>query len=186
MKIQIVPRTTEKKSETNRLRREGNIPAVIYTKAKLCETVSLKRSDFSEKMRKVVPGRLSTTIFLLVDGKGKERRAIIKEIQYNVTNYDVLHLDFEEMHDDVQLNIKVPIEFSGAADCPGVKLGGVLRQVIRHLRVRCLPRDVPTTFVMNVQDMQLGASKRLSEIEMPENVRPLANLNEVAVVIVKR
>ena len=58
--------------------------------------------------------------------------------------------------------------------------------MIRHLRVRCLPQDIPSHFELDVRDLGIGQSKRLSDLEIPNTVRPLMNLKEVAAVIVKR
>lgn len=186
MKLQMLTRTAEKKSELKRFRREGLIPAVIYVQEKSGETVTINDSELMAMLRSIQPGRLSTTIFTLVDNQGKERRVIIKDIQYHPTSYKVLHLDFEELHDNIKVNIKVPIECVGTADCPGVKLGGVIRQVIRSLPIRCLPRDIPAVFELDVRALGPRESKRLSDLTIPNTVRPLANLKEVAVVVVKR
>lgn len=185
MKLEIVKRS-DRKSELRQLRREGHIPAIIYVRGTLGELYSLKSNSFSAFLRDVKPGHLPTTIFTLTDEKGKQRRAIIKDIQYNITTYDVIHLDFEELIDGTPVNIKVPIECTGIADCVGIKLGGVLRQVIRHLRVRCLPKDIPSFFTLDVRSLDQRQTKRLSDLEIPNTVRPLADLREVAVAIVKR
>lgn len=186
MQLKLHERDSSKKSQTKRLRREGLIPCAIYQKGKEAEVVAVRDDEFSAHLRGLVPGRLATTIFLLEDKNGKKRKAILKEIQYEPTTYKVRHLDFEELHDDVIVKIKVPIEFTGVADCIGVKLGGVVRQVIRHLRVACLPKDIPSVFTMDIRNMQLAESKRLSDLTIPETVRPIAVLKEVAVVITKR
>lgn len=186
MKLQVLKRPSLKKSETRMIRQKGSIPAVIYVRGKVNETVAVNGVEFGSLLRSVQPGRLSTTIFTLHDESGKERRAILKDIQYEVTTYDVRHLDFEELFDDVQVNVKVPIEFIGTADCVGIKLGGVLRQVLRNVRVRCLPKDIPTVFRMDIKNLALYETKRLSDIAIPETVRALSDLNEVAVVIAKR
>lgn len=186
MKLQILKRSAEKKSEANKLRREGLVPAVIYARGKSAENVAIKSNDFNALLRNVQPGHLSTQKFTLVDESGKERQAIIKEIQYNVTNYQVIHLDFEELREKEPINVKVPIECTGVVDCIGIKLGGVLRQVIRTIRVRCLPNDIPSAFYLDIKNLGARESKRLSDLDIPNNIRPLANMNEVAVVIVKR
>lgn len=186
MKLQTVSRQANKKSEVNKLRREGFIPAVMYNKGKEGETLAIKSVEFGTFLRQVKSGHLPTTIFTLVDDNKRERRVIIKDIQYNITTYAVTHLDLEELLDDQKINVKVPIECIGAAECPGVKLGGVLRPVIRHIRVRCLPKDIPSYFELNVSSLGLKQSKRLKDLEIPETIRPLADLNEVAAVIVKR
>lgn len=186
MKLKTVQRAAKSKGEVNALRREGNIPCVLYIRGKEGETLAIKSTEFNSYLRGIKPGHLPTTIFTLVDDKGNERQALVKDIHYAITSYDVLHLDFEELIEDHQLNVKIPIECTGVADCAGIKLGGVLRQVIRHVRVRCLPKDIPSQFEVDIRELSLKQSKRLSDIDMPQTVRPLVPLNEVAVVIVKR
>lgn len=185
MKLQLIERHADKKSPAQ-LRREGLIPAVIYVQNKEAESISVNTTDFMALLRNVLPGRLPTTVFILTTSKGKERRVIVKEIQYHPTSYGVMHLDFEELHNDVKIKVKVPIECTGVVDCVGIKLGGALRQVIRHVRVRCFPRDLPSAFEVDIRNMALNDSKRLSDLSIPENVVPMANLNEVALIIVKR
>ncbi len=186
MKLQLIKRNVLKKSETKRLRREGYIPAAMYVRGKATDSVAISGAEYNALVRDVLPGRLSTTVFTLVDAHGHQRRALLKEIQYEPTTYNVQHLDFEELFDDVKIKVKVPIEFTGVVDCVGVKLGGVLRQVIRQLRVACLPKDIPSAFQLDVRSLQMAESKRLSDLVIPETVRAIANLKEVAVVIAKR
>lgn len=186
MKLQTVARAAKNKCEAKKLRREGLIPAVLYVKEKNSETIAIKSQEFSSFLRHVKSGHLPTSIFTLVDDKGKERRAVIKDIQYQITSYDVHHLDFEELLDDQKINVKIPIECTGQIECLGIKLGGVLRQVIRHVRVRCLPKDLPEYFELDVRELGLGQSKRLADLEIPNTVRPIADLKEVVAVIVKR
>lgn len=186
MKLQIVERTAAKKSEAKRLRREGFIPAVLYKKGEAGENLAVNRTEFAAFLRNVKSGHLPTSVFVLTDAKGVERRAIVKEIQYDITSYDVKHLDFEELVADHKINVKVPIECVGQAECPGVKLGGVLRQPIRHVRIRCLPKDLPTYFELDVRSLGLRQTKRLSDLVFPQTVRSLMGMNEVVAVIVKR
>lgn len=187
MKLNVTKRTAGKKSESKQLRRAGQIPAIIYMRGKeTADNIVLKNSEFESILRQIQPGRLSTQIFVLVDESGKERRALLKEIQYHVTKYDAIHMDFEELVDNVPINVKVPIECTGIVDCVGIKLGGVLRQVIRYLKVRCLPKDIPSAFVLDIRTMEQRDTRRLIDLNIPETIRPLVDLNEVAVAIVKR
>lgn len=186
LKLNIKNRPAEKKSQAKALRREGLIPAVIYHRSKEAETVSLNELEFTTHLRGIVPGRLSTTIFTLTLENGSHRKAILKDIQYNPVNYDVIHLDFEELIDNVSLNVKVPIECMGAADCVGIKLGGFLRQVKRHMKVNCLPEHIPSHFQIDIREMKLYDSKRIGDLELPETLRPLTKLSDVVVVIAKR
>lgn len=186
MKLNVQARVAKQKGQNNRLRREGKIPAVLYSQGKPGEAIAVEGEIFLSLLRTLEPGHLPTTVITLVDKNGKERKALIKDIQYEPTTYQVEHLDFEELHRDVTVDVKVPIHFTGKEQCPGIKLGGVLRQVIRHYRVRCFPNKLPTYFELDVSSMNMKQSKRLREIQLPEGVKGLTPANEVAVVIAKR
>jgi large subunit ribosomal protein L25 len=186
MQLKMIPRSAAKKSEALRLRRAGYIPAVIYSQGRVGETISVKEEEYSSFLRTLPQGRLPTTVVTLTDENGQSRRAIIKDIQYNPVTYAVITLDFQELHDDQEINVKIPIECTGVADCVGIKQGGVMRQVIRHVKVCCLPKDMPAFFNLDISALSMRQSLRLSNLQWPEGVRPLADLNEVTVAIVKR
>jgi large subunit ribosomal protein L25 len=186
MKLNYCERIRQRKSDTSRLRKEGVIPAVIYSSGKGSSSISVIESDYTALLRTVKPGHLSTQVFELTDGAGVARRAILKDIQYHPTNYQIIHLDFEELIKDHKVNVKVPIEWINVADCVGVKLGFVLRAVIRSIRVSCLPDDIPVAFQLDVKELGPRDSKRLKDLDIPNNVRPLQSLEEVAVVVAKR
>jgi large subunit ribosomal protein L25 len=185
MQLTVSDRLGDKKSGIKKVRREGNIPAVLYSAGQTPEKIIVNGQEFSTILRTIKPGHLPTTVFTLTKGK-KTRKAILKDIQYQITSYTVSHLDFEELHEQTPVNVKVPISCIGAADCVGVKLGGFLRQVMRYIKVQCLPKQIPTEFLVEVQDLGIRQSKRLSDIQMPAGVKPLAALNEVVVVVAKR
>jgi large subunit ribosomal protein L25 len=185
MKLSVTKRAGTKKSDTKKFRREGSIPAILYSPGKPGELILINEIEFSTVLREMRPGYLPTTIFTLNIG-GKEVRAIVKDIQYHLTTYQVIHLDFVELVENVPVVVKVPVNCIGAADCPGIKLGGFLRQVIRHVKVETLPKKIPEAFEVDVKDLGIRQAKRISDLAMPEGVRPLAPMEEVVVVIAKR
>src|SRR5579872_4663343 len=185
MKFAFQKRTTGKKGETNRIRREGNVPCILYGYKKAGEPVTIKGEEVQTLLRNMKPGMLSTTVFELHEGSVKHK-AVIKEIQYHPATYAVLHIDFALLTDNVPVTLNVPIELIGAADCVGVKLGGFIRQSIRAMKVTCLPKYIPEKFTLDVRDLNIAQSKKLSDIAMPEHVTPRAKMNEVAVVVGKK
>jgi len=184
-KLTIYPRKDLKKSETNRLRREGNIPAILYGQGHPNEPIWLKGEEWQTMLRHLKTGLLATTAFELHDGK-KTYKAIIKDIHYHIATYDISHIDLMLLDESREVTVNIPIQLLGVAECVGIKLGGFLRQVIRSLKVSCLPKDVPSAFTLDIRDLNVAQSKRLSDIRMPDAVRPIGRMNEVAVVIAKR
>jgi len=185
MKLAVKQRVSEKKKDIKEIRREGNIPAIIYSSKSQPEKLVINGAEFNTILREMKPGQLPTTVFMLSDGQ-KERRAIIKDIQYHLTTYNVSHLDFEELVENVPVCVKVPVNCIGVVDCMGIKLGGFLRQVVRHVKVECLPKNIPSEFLVDVKDLGIRQSKRLKDLVMPNGVKPLAGPEEVVVVIAKR
>ena len=185
MKLTATVRTSTKKSDTKQLRREGKIPAILYSVGKPNVQLIINRDEMEAVLRQMKQGHLGTTVFhVKIDGK--EKSVIIKDIQYQLTTYNISHIDFEELFDDVPVSVKVPIQCIGIADCVGVKMGGFLRQVIRHLKVECLPPHLPENFSIDVRDLGIKQSKRLSDMVIPKGVKPLAKMDEVVAVVSKR
>ena len=153
MKLQVKERESQIKKEAKRVRREGEIPAVLYSKGQANRQLTVQADEFHTHLRHTPKGHLSSKKFTLKDQP---------------------------------VNINIPLNLTGAADCVGVKLGGVIRPVLRYLKVRCLPKHIPDTFDINVADLKMGQSKRLSSIHLQDHIRPLMNLNDVAVIIAKR
>ena len=185
MKLTLSKRSGKRKSELTEIRFRKDIPAVIYSKGQPGEKVTVKNAEFSEAIRHLQKGFLPTTVFE-IDLEGNKRRALVKQIQYHPTTYQVLHLDFLLLVDETPLHIKIPITCVGQADCIGIKLGGFLRKVKRHVKVRCLPKDVPNDFKINVKELKIGDLKRVRDLDVSENVRLLMPDHEVIVVIAKR
>lgn len=185
MKFQMTKRQSGKKSEINKIRREGNIPAVLYSKGQKGEEVVIDGIAFKKLLDTIESGTLSSKVLTLV-ADGKEISAIVKDIQYHPTTYKILHVDFAQLHEECPVTLNIPLTMAHAVDCAGVKLGGVLRQVLRYVKVRCLPRDLPSRFDLDVKQLGLGQSLRLNSLSIPPGVEPRCSLEEVAVVVSRR
>lgn len=185
MELTLSKRETTKKSDIKKIRREGNIPAIIYSQGKQGNNVVVEGPAMKKILKKIVPGTLATTI-LTLQGEGKGKRAIIKDIQYNITTYDVIHLDFVELFDKIPVDVKIPVQLTGVNECKGVKEGGSIRQVIRAFNARCLPKDIPSFIEVDVKDLGLMGSIKLGDLTLPKNVKSLIDLKEVVVVVAKQ
>ena len=185
MELNATNRPAGKKAALKQLRREGQVPAVLYSKGEKGAEITIDGREFKKILNTVPTGTLSSKVFTL-HIEGKKVQAILKDIQYNIVTYDVIHLDFEELHADVPVNLNIPILCINVADCVGVKQGGNLRQVVDRIRVTCLPKDIPTQFEVDVRDLHMGQGKKLSTLKIPSGVRPKGSLNEMAVVVARR
>jgi large subunit ribosomal protein L25 len=181
----VVTRRTVNKSITKQLRRAGQIPAIIYSRGNKGTEVAVDGVEFKKILNTTPTGTLSSKVLQLVDEQGT-REVVVKEIQYNITTYTVIHIDFEETHQDQPITLNIPLVFTHMSDCVGFKLGGLVRPTLRYIPVTCLPKDIPQQFTINVQDMQIGQSKRVEALQVPPGVKLEIDPKEVAVVIARK
>lgn len=185
MKLHVTKRSVGKKSEINQIRREGNIPSVLYSKGEKGTEMVVNGIAFKKLINSIESGTLSSKV-LVLELDGKEIKALVKEIQYHPTTYQVLHLDFTQLHDDVNVTLNVPLKSVGSVDCVGVKQGGVFRQMLRYVKALCLPKDIPARFELDVKNLALGQSLRVEDLKIPAGVTLKCNPRDIAVVVSRR
>lgn len=185
MQLTAKPRAEETKGGLKQMRRAGTIPAVLYSPGQVGQTLLIDRVEWETNLRKIKQGTLATQVFKL-NVEGGKKKALIKDIQYDPTNYRVLHMDFEELKDDVVIKVNVPIEMTGVMECAGVKAGGFLRQVKRTAKIKCLPKDIPSHFEMDVKDLAVGKNLKVSDLALKKGLQILSPKNEVLIVVSKR
>ena len=186
MKLAITPRTSETKREAKRLRLNKKIPAVLYHRGKESAPIAIDKLEFEALMRSVPKGQLSTVVFALNDQEGKELHAVIKEVQYNKTTYEVEHLDFAKVDSQSRINVNIPVVLANVVDCVGVKMGGQIRQLVRQIKVNCPGDKIPTAFVIDVKDMNVEEIKKIKDLDVAKDLRPIISPNEVIVMIAKK
>lgn len=147
---------------SNRLRREGRIPAVLYGRKQEVLHLTVSGEDLLKILRQ------DTQIVELQVGEGKEA-AQIKEVQYDAMGDSLLHVDFARISLTEEVEVNVSITHRGTA--PGVVAGGTLDQALRELPVKCLPGNVPTVIVVDISGLQLEDSLRIADLVLPEGVR---------------
>ena len=87
---------------------------------------------------------------------GDQRKAVLKEIQFQPVKDTILHLDFLEVGDEKPIIMEVPVQIEGHAE--GVKAGGKLTLSMRKLKVKALYSQIPERLVVNVDTLGLGKS----------------------------
>src|SRR5262245_42079084 len=168
------------KNAARRIRREGLIPAVVYggkgdTMAVAVDPKSLQKVLRSESGR-------NTILKLDIGGKGATN-AILKSWQVDPIREHFLHADFYRIAMDVAIRVTVPVATKGEAR--GVKVdAGILELVIREIEVECLPGDIPERIAIDVSDLGINQSLRVSDVQVPAKVKVLQAADQVVVHVV--
>jgi large subunit ribosomal protein L25 len=165
------------RTASKHLRQSGVIPAVIYGESGI-RNLSIDAHEFAMAYRKIVG--TAALIELSIEGEDETQFAIIQELQRNTRTDAYLHIDFKEIVRGQEMEADIPVHTFGNAD--GVKnYGGVLEVSTQSLRVRCRPRALPEEIKVDVTELAIGKSIHLSEIEAPEGVTFLDDLELVVV-----
>jgi len=136
------------------LRRQGQIPAVIYGHGREPEALAIDAAAFS----RLLPSMSASTILdVEVDGRAPVK-ALVRELQrHALRSSTIVHLDLYEIHADEEVDVRVAIHLQGVPD--GVRnFGGVLDFVHRDVEIRVLPGDIPASIDVDVTDLTIGHS----------------------------
>ncbi len=183
--LEAVKRDRFGKNEAGRLRREGQLPSVLYGGAAgasgkpeatpiAVEPKALMRILHSDS-------GANTLITLRLDGDSS--RVMLREYQLDPVTHHLLHADFYKVAMDKVITVTVPIVLRGEA--PGVKQqGGLLDFVHREVSVECLPADIPESIEVDVSNLMLNQSIRLREVIESVKWKPVSDLDIMLVHVV--
>lgn len=152
--------------KTNKERKNGLIPAVIYGKGMKSVSLWVKALD----LKKVIGKFGENPIVELEMEKGEKNNAIIHEIQRDPVSGSFLHVDFYKVRMDEKLETEVELNFIGEA--PAIKeLGGILVKNLTAVEVSCLPADLPTNINVDLSILKtFEDSIRVKDLKIPEKV----------------
>ncbi len=101
---------------------------------------------------------------------GEMRRAIVKTVQFHPVTDKIMHVDLLELVDGKQVKAEIPIRLVGGAKAKGVKVGGVLMQKIRKVKVQTTPDKLSSFINVDVAHLALGKSIRVREIKVEDGI----------------
>jgi large subunit ribosomal protein L25 len=146
------------KKDAKKIRREGNVPCVLYGGEKQIH-FSIPEKDFKNLV-------FSPNSYLLeISVDDKEYKAILQDIQFHPVSDIILHADFLQIFDDKPFAIGIPLQFTGVSK--GVLKGGKLHQKFRKLVVKALPKDLPDEIVVDITNLGINQSIKVSELLRP-------------------
>ncbi len=148
----------------------GLIPGIMYGK-KGTRAVQFAIKDISPVLHLSTEGNLLIDLELEEAGKSGQHLALIQEIQVDPIKDYVIHVDLHEVAKDEKLHAEVRVVEFGEAI--GLKQGGLLELFMRHLRVECLPQDLPEVIRIDVSHLEVGQSVHVSEVVLPKGVTVL-------------
>ncbi len=177
--LTIRKRDTIGKGPAKRLRRSGQVPAILYGGASPVN-VSVGPKDI---FRLIHGHEGSTQLFRVTfEGAKDGKMVIIRDMQFDPVSEDLIHVDLQEVAMDRAIQVTVAVHHVGEA--VGVKdRQGILGMVPREVRVSCLPGNIPEVLEADVTNLAIGDVLTVKDLKVPEGVRILNDPNQAVVTV---
>ncbi|MFT4198455.1 MAG: 50S ribosomal protein L25/general stress protein Ctc [Pseudoxanthomonas sp.] len=184
--IKVQRREAEGKGASRRLRREGNVPAIVYGGELKPVSILLNHNDVWLASQN--DWFYSSILDLSLNGD--VQKVLLRDIQRHPFKQQILHLDFQRVNDKEALRTAVPLHFSNEDKSPAGKSAEVVvTHELNEVVVECLPADLPEFIEIDLGELKVGDVIHLSELKLPKGVEipelKLGKEHDVAVVIAK-
>ena len=144
---------------------DGMVPAIVYGDEKETINIKLKLNELT----KASENELFYTQVLLIKTDDNEEKVVLKELQKDPAKGKFLHADFQRVSRKTKLKVVIPVNFVNEDECAGIKEdGGVVAKAIREIEIMCLAGNIPESIDIDIKNLHLGDSIRLTEIDLPE------------------
>ena len=152
-------RTGFGKAATRQLRSQEMVPGVIYGGAQeinfAAPAAAFKKLVYTPSFQ-----------FCEVKLEGKTYRTILKDLQFDKVNDDLIHVDLLELVEDKKVIANIPLKFVGASK--GVKDGGKLITKMKSLTVKTFPKYLREQIEVNVDNLELNGNIRVEDVKIAE------------------
>lgn len=174
--IEARPREESGTRSSRRLRKEGEVPAVMYGRGEGNVMLTIDEEDIEELLER-------HALIWQLEMDGESTPVQIKEVQYDPFGEQVLHADLGRISLSETVEVAVSIETEGEA--VGVREEGGVLEVVRHeMDVECLPTDIPDEITVDVSELTIGDDLRVRDLDLPEAVTPVEESHTVIVTCV--
>ena len=171
-KLIVKKRNNQGTSSSRRMRSDGLLPGIIYGSDKESDIVEMNLNQ----VEKILKNHSSDTVLIEVDLEDEGSvRVLLKEVQYHPVTSSILHVDLQRVVAGKPIQVDVAIELNGEPE--GVKSGGIIDHKIHSLSVECLPKDMIESIPVDITNLNIGDSLKVSDITVTSKIKILTDEN---------
>jgi large subunit ribosomal protein L25 len=155
------------------IRANGMTPAVVYGAGTPSTSLSVPAQQFIKVFKEAGESEIVT-----LELEGKKLNVLIHEVQWHPVKDMVMHADFYVVDMNKEIEVAVPIEFTGVSEA--VKLGGVLVKVMYELEIKSMPNNLPHEIMVDISALaNLHDQIHVKDLVMPKGVEILNDTDDV-------
>ncbi|MEC7918769.1 MAG: 50S ribosomal protein L25 [Candidatus Neomarinimicrobiota bacterium] len=174
-KLDVDIRKEQGTSAARRTRLRGRVPAVLYHSGLEATPLSMDKKSLYKALK-------TGQMIFEVTVEEKPQFVLLKEIQYHPVTDEVIHIDLQKVKEDEKISLEVAIR--GVGESQGVKLGGILVQLLNSVTIKCKPSEIPEFLEIDVAEMEMNTNLFVKDITLPEDVE-MITAEDIAVMSVQ-
>ena len=153
---------------SQRLRKQGRLPAVIYGHKKTPVSVSV-----DEKEILILLHSGAHVLEVKVEGSSKET-CLVKDLQFGYLGDNVIHVDFARVNLDEEVTVNVHLNFTGEPEL-AKKAEAILSHDITELEVICKVNAIPEEIRVDLTAMGEATLFTIGQLELPASLKATAD-----------
>jgi len=175
-KLNVDIRKEHGTSAARRTRLQNKVPAVVYHSGIEATPLSVDKISLNKALT-------TGQMIFEINVEDKNQFVLVKEIQYHPVTDEIIHIDFQKVKEDEKISLEVSVRSSGVSQ--GVKIGGLLVQMLNSVTIKCKPAEIPEFLEIDVTDMEMNTNLFVKDIILPKDVEMLT-AEDIAVVSVQK
>jgi large subunit ribosomal protein L25 len=156
--LQVEKREQTGSLAARRLRRAGQVPAVLYGHGQGNENLAIPQKEVQVLLRhhgKMVQLRGAV-----------EDTALVSDLQWDPLGIEVLHMDLIRVNLKESVEVTVPIHAHG--DAAGTHEGGMFLQNAHEVTISCPAGSIPENVGLDISGIHMGEHRTAGDLELPE------------------
>jgi len=160
--------------ESRRVRRQGQVPAVVYGPDVDPITVAVDSHDLHLALHTEAG---TNAIINLEIEDGKTLTTMARVIERHPFRNEYRHVDFVTVDLTKKVHAEVALHFEGTP--VGVREGGVFSPRRTHVLIEVLPTEIPAYIELDVSEVEIGSSLRIEDLPELQDAVYLEELDAV-------
>ena len=160
--IDVTTREERGRLQMRQVRCNGGIPGVIYGRGGEARSLTLPGRVFQKMVL------THHKLFELQFKDGSKEEAFLQDMQWDMLSDELVHVDFKRIDLNEKMRVQVELRFVGVAK--GIAKNGAFAAPLHMLDVECLPANLPEQIRVVVNDLDVGDTLHVKELQLPEGV----------------
>ncbi|MDF2682590.1 MAG: ctc [Brevibacillus sp.] len=152
------------------LRRNGWVPGIVYGSDMSNQQIQVQGKELDAALRRQATNK---PYKLMVDGNSFD--VMVNELQRHPVAGNILHADFKKINMNEKVNTSVPVLMTGDPEL------GVATLVRHNVDISCLPGNIPESFTVDVDGLNIGDVILVSDLVVPPGVELGLDATEVLI-----